>query len=256
METNVIKPIKRGLDTNILIYLSQYNDPRFDPQNIVHDLIEKKALFPSLFALTPKRNLPPILRNTYLGEIDSNEDGKEFYTNLLDIARLDNLIKEGIVQAYVSPTVQFEVVNENVIDYMDTYCRRLQVNKEDSAEFFGKRWELANLYAEKGAIPKKRDAVTLKERIIPDACLTAEYSLFGIEFLTANEVDLIHRNPMDEDYAISDAVQQVNREYGLRFVGNNNKPYSRVKKYRHGTNLFIDFDKSNIDKDNHYIPYE
>ena len=265
MEIN--KPIKRGLDTNILIYLSIYNDPRFDPQNLVHDLIEKKALFPSLFALTPKKSLPPILKNAYLGQIETNEDGRDFYSNLLDIARLDKLIKEGVVEAYVSPTVQFEVVNENTIEYMDNYCKRLQVNKEDSAEFFGKRWELANLYAEKGAIAKKRDAVTLKERIIPDACLTAEYSLFGLEFLTANQVDLIHRNPSEEDYAIADAIQQINKAYGLTFVSNNGKPYSpkpnsvyqftsRVKKYMHGINLFIDFNKSNIDKDNHYIPYE
>lgn len=266
------KKFRIAVDSNIIIYLAKFNNPAYDPDNIVHDLISKNALNPSLFEKTPRRSLPLLLKDKYLGEIKEKEFGVggwlSIYENLCNIAQLFNYIKRGIIEICATPTVYYEVDNHSNHEFLAKYVTKLDVSKEDSAEFYGKRWLLATKYSEAGVIKKKRDAVTLKDRIIADACIVAEASLFGLNLISANEIDVIHRIPENRDFEISTGIRDINNEQGLIFTddrGNKRSPstfavesiITRLKQLNKGNRMTytLDYEDANIDIHNMFISH-
>lgn len=256
--------IRIGVDSNIIIYLAKYVNPIFDPSGNIHKLLENEALFPEAYDGMRIENLPPLLQDTFLGKVHKLPNGLKIYGNLRDIKTIYNMVVEGKLELCVSPTVYFEIEQDySCREFVANYTTRLKVNDEDTVEFFGKRWELAEKYSK--YIPKDRDAVTLKERVSADACEMAEYSLFGLNVITANEKHLIHKFFKKKDFIISEGIKEVNKEQGLMFFTRDKKLYApcaltleqliaKIKKsQKMSTTPRVDFVNVNIDEDNAYI---
>ena len=269
MATKKTKPqVHIGFDSNEIIYMSQLEDPDLDPDNIIYDLLTKKALKPSMFLRTRKKDLPPLLQNNFLGEIVTLPNGDEIYGNLLDVWNMLSLVKRGYVKGYFCPTVKYEIaLDAQAMRFANKYLQEITVDTEDRTEFDGKRWYLAQKYAEVGAIDLKRDAVTRSERITPDHCLAAEYALCGLNFVTANTKHLVHIDVKAEDCLRSQRICNVNFNFGLRFVTKDGKVRSprsfstenfsanikrMIKKEDYS---YLDFKDANLDENDTYIAH-
>ncbi|MBQ7880709.1 MAG: hypothetical protein IJ358_02590 [Clostridia bacterium] len=253
--------IKIGLDANTVIYLSKLNDPKFDPTGIVKDLLDKRALDTRVFASTRRKDLPPILKDNYLGETIELPSGIEIYGNLKNIHQLLTAIKSGEIEAYVSPTVKYECEGgvKQVEKFIEDYLHEIVVDDKDAPIFYTKRMELATKYGEANAIDNERDGVSLQERVTADACITAEYALCGLNFVTANLKHLVHVNVDDEDYKRNGKIKQVNYNYGLIYTtrdGYKRSPeaysismfVSKLRKWNKDHTTFLcDFVDVNID---------
>ena len=258
--------VRVGVDSNIIIYLAKYMCPDYDPDNVVHDLIEKKMLNTRIYKNVPTEGLPLLLQDGFLGATEKLKTGAEIYGNILDIAQLADWVKNGDIELCVCPTVRYELGERRLVaDFIEKYATVLKVSNDDLTKFNGMRWALACKYAEAGAIDKEKDAVDMKLRITPDACLTAEYAQFGINFVTANAKHLVHLNVEEEDYIRSERIEQVNKDFGLSFTSTNGMIAAsrsmtvagftvRLKKHFQGENKrVVDFVDSNIDEDDFYI---
>ncbi len=258
-------PIRMGVDANLLIYLARFDDPRFDPKGTIHKLLDMNALRPEAYEEVPEYNLPPLLRNKFFNKVKVLPSGVQLYQRLINVNDQIKAIKEGKLQLYISPTVNYELRQDKLTqDFIDKYIIRLQVNNEDAPEFYGKRWELGNRYP----MPKEDDARYLKQTTSVDAYIMAEYSLFGLSVITANEKHFLHEDVKLEDYNICNGIMECNKEYGLIFKNNIGKleeprPYS-VERFggllknaleKSRIDARADFINSNIDENNSFISF-
>jgi len=256
--------IRIGVDSNIIVYLSKFTNPIFDPNGNIHKLLERQALCPEAYENIPVINLPPLLQDGFLGSVTEFSNGTKLYANLMDIKYIYDSILSGKLEICVSPTVYFEIEEDFCSrQFVETYATRLQISDKDSEEFFNKRLELAEKYSK--YIPKERSAILLKSICSADACIMAEYSLFGLNMITVNAKHLIHKYPTNKDFIIANGLKDINRKYGLIFKtkdSRNNSPTThslgnfvgrmkRAEKEHSITGLY--FENLNIDENNMYI---
>ena len=266
MENNNTKSqkLRIGLDSNMVIYLAQLDSQIYDPKDVIKNLLEKHALDTNIYKNTPFRNLPPILQDKYLGDITTLPSGVEIYGHLQDVYILLKMIKNGEIEAYITPTVKYEVETRRYVsDFIDEYINEVIV-EDDNTEFWQKRKELAYKYAGRGAIDMERNAVERKDDITADACIAAEFALCGLNYITANEKHMVHINVQEQDYKRRDRIQDINWDYGLRYLGRREKLYApyplsvpdfmgKLKKFIKGFVPILDFLDAKIDEDNNYL---
>ena len=261
----IVSPIKLGLDANIVIYLARIDGSSNELDKKVLSALENGTLNVEDYQTTNFRDLPPLLRQEYVGELTVGQDGKDHYGYLEELYELLGYIKAGVIQPIIGPTVSYELKGHfNTDEFIDKYVTEVVVDKGDT-EFWRRRKELANKYAEANAIDMEPNAVDLKEEITADACLTAEYSLFGVNFVTANLRHLVHKHT--GDFKRRDRICAVNQEYGLCYTISHvdKSKYSptsfpvanyltRLRIYKkRGANPVLYFNDINLDQNNNYM---
>lgn len=266
MENSKVKnPVRIGLDANIIIYLSRVNRALNEADKKVVEALENGNLNAEDYQTTNFRDLPPMLRCEYIGELTTGVDGKDHYGYLEELYELLKCIKMGIVQPIIGPTVKFELRGNPYADaFADQYVTEVKIAEDDMAEFLQDRRNLAYRYANAYAIDLGPNSVELRDDITADACLTAEFSLFGVNFITANLRHLIHKNI--RDFKRRDRIGEVNQEYGLNYSISHldQTKYSpipltvaqflmRLRNYlNRGVNAVMYFKDCNLDENNRY----
>ena len=258
-------PIKLGLDANIIIYLSRIDKNANDLDRKVVEALENGALHAEDYQTTNFRDLPPLLRQEYVGELTTGNDGKDHYGYLEELYELLGYIKAGVIQPIMGPTVSYELKGQaNTSEFINKYVTEIVVDKDDT-EFWRRRKELATRYAKAGAIDLEPNAVNLTEDITADACLTAEFSLFGVNFVTANLRHLVHK--YSGDFKRRDRIMAVNHAYGLNYtISHADKTkyaptsfpvanyLTRLRIYKkRGANPVLYFNDINLDQNNNYM---
>ena len=216
--------IKIAVDSNIIISLSKFINPKFDPDNVVHELLKQDhQVMANTYKGTPKKFLPPLLRDNYLGTLELGDDGSYSYQRLIDIYRLYSALKHGSIELCVTPLVFLETNKPSNKDFLDNYCTILTVSDVDAPEFYTLRNELATKYTESGAMEEILDGRRMKMQPSNDAYIMAEASLFGLDLITANERDFIHEDVFLKDYKRQNAILEINKEEDISFISNHNK---------------------------------
>ncbi|MBQ7797696.1 MAG: hypothetical protein IJ371_01075 [Clostridia bacterium] len=135
-----MEKIKIAVDSCVVIMLSRIVNQRLsEADKAVLECLKNKTLKPELYKNIPYKFLPPILKDKFLGHIETNEDGKEFYNNLLDVYHLWQMIQKGRCELYITPTIFGELDFEwfeNQLDFVNKYVNVIQVTDEDSTKFY------------------------------------------------------------------------------------------------------------------------
>lgn len=266
VKNRICNPIKVGLDANVVIYLARLDKSSNVLDKRVMSALEEGALNAEEYMATNFRDLPPILREEYLGELTTDLNGKDHYGYLEEMFELLQEIKAGVVQPMIGPTVSYELRGRVYVeDFVNKYVTEIVVSEKDT-EFWIKRKELAQKYAEAGAIDLEPNAVDLRDDITADACLAAEFSLFGLNFITVNLKHLVHKIVKRKDYRRRDKIMEVNQNYGLNYsISLDSTQYSpgsftvqnylqRLKIYKkRGANPVLYFNDINLDRNNNYV---
>ncbi len=221
-----MEKIKIAVDSCIIIRLSRIiNDNLTESDKAVMDCLKSKTLTPDLYKNIPYKFLPPILKDKFLGHIETNEEGRTFYNNLLDIYHLWEMIEKGRCELYITPTVFGELDFEwfeQQLNFINKYVNVVQVSDENATKFYRDRDNLAWEYIRNGAMIEEYNA-TVRTRVPQnDAYIMAEASLCGLMLVTINNKDFINYNNFEEDYQRVDIIKQVNKDFGLTFYSNIN----------------------------------
>ena len=213
--------IKIAADSNIIIALSKFMDPKFDPDNELHDLMALKTSLPSaIYPDLDKKDLPPILKDRWMGQLAAQADGTLYYQNLLDIYNLAKAIQRGQIELCVTPLVYLETYRHHIADFIKQYCPVLTVKDSDAEEFYALRNQLAEKYVESGAMEATLNGKTMTMQPSNDAYIMAEAALFGLDLITANEKDFIHKIVADADYKRQNGITQVNYDENIVYKSN------------------------------------
>lgn len=260
--------IKIAADSNIIIDLSKFMDPKFDPNNTVHELIKSGSdKLTATFKNIPKKFLPPLLQDNYLGELILSNDGNWHYQRLMNISKLAYSLERKSIELCITPLVVLETYKTKTASFIDTYCTKLKVSEKFAPEFYNLRGELAAEYTSGGGMEQVLDGRRLKMQPSNDAYIMAEASLFGLNLITANERHFIHDDIYKQDYNKANKINNINKENGLVYISNHEgRPFipgpmtlsstvSRIKKYIKDENFagMIYATNSNIDENNEYF---
>lgn len=259
--------IKIAADSNIIISLSKFMDPRFDPDGEVYLLLKTHSYLPSaVFRDFDKKDLPPILKDGWLGQLTLQQDGLLYYQNLYDIYKLAMAVKHKSIELCITPLAYLETNRKRTADFIKEYCTVLTVKDSDAPEFYTLRNELATKYTQSGAMEEILDGRRMKMQPSNDAYIMAEASLFGLDLITANEKDFIHEVVADADYKRQNGIYKVNLEEDIVFSSNiddtNFIPssknlanfLSKLRRYMKGreSHGMIYTDNPNIDENNQF----
>lgn len=212
--------IQIAVDSDIVINLINFIDPKNDPDGIIHDLLEKRALQPAYFADYKKNDLPPLLRDRWFSKIVKSGD-IEIYENLLDIYRLFKYVKEGIIELCITPTIFHELDYPHNEDFIKKYITVLKVRKEDAQAFYEKRNRIVDEYIENGIFVTEYNSYLHRELPPNDACASVEAALFGLYFYTANVKHFIQNKYANQkEYEISDKIKETHLRNSVIFKNN------------------------------------
>lgn len=213
--------IKIAVDSNIIIALSKYMDPKFDPDNEIHNAVKKgSAHLTMLYKDKPFKELPPLLQDNYLGKLERGIDNNYYFARLTNISKLAYSLKKGTIEICATPLVFLETNKSATLAFYNKYCTILTVADNDAIEFFRKRDILAEAYTKGRAMDQILNGKTMETQPSNDAYIMAEASMFGLDLVTANEKHFVHVNVHNKDYKLSNRIQTINEEFGLCFKSN------------------------------------
>jgi hypothetical protein len=216
--------IKIAVDSCVVIMLSHLASKNMsDSDNAVLECLRKGTLSPDLYKNTPNKNLPPLLKDKYLGSIETGNDGKAYYSNLMNAYRLWSMIEKGTCEAYITPAVEGELSFdwfEEQIEFIKKYINIIEVADNDADKFYQKRDRLAWDYVNSGAMNESYNAAVRASTPQNDAYIMAEASLCGLVLVTVNNKDFINYNNYAEDYKRVNLICEVNKKQGLYFNSN------------------------------------
>lgn len=219
-----MEKIKIAIDSCMVIMLSKLASENFNNKDrAVIDCLRTRTLSPDLYEGVSSKSLPPLLRDTYFGKIETAKDGKRYYSNLQDMYILLDMIKKGKCEVYITPTVAGELDYEwakQQQEFINRYVKVIKIKDEDVQMFYTKRGLLAREYVKADAMSELYCAALRKKIPENDAYIMAEASLCGLIFVTINEADFINTTKKKDDYKRVITIEQVNENAGLLFDSN------------------------------------
>ena len=214
--------IKVALDSCTVINLSKLDNPRNDPDNVVHDLLKTKKLMPSKFKRTAYSKLPPLLQDSYLGKIEKI-DGKEYYKTLIDLEHLLEAVKRGEIELCITKTVFNELnldKHASTKKFVENYVNILRVPDELKQTFAIRRTKLAREYVARDAMDDEYSASEEKRVPTNDAYIMAEATIFGLTLITFNGKDFIFIKNNPKSWERLKVITEINKEKKYFFESN------------------------------------
>ena len=216
-----------ALDANTFGYLALIGNYRSDPTGEIFEALKKGTLDAEKYIGKPEENLPPILRNSYFGHYKKEklEDGTEVrkYERLEKTFKLYRLIKYRIVRAYITPLVYQQIESEFLRSPFARYCEVIKIPDDEYEEFSKERYELAEAYMKKKAVPMDTNDILDRDKPTMSALVMAEPSMLGLMFVTGKLNSYINDNTNMPNglHARQNLIQQVNKSKKYLYLDNN-----------------------------------
>ncbi len=202
--------IKVALDSSMVINLFTLIHPKNDIDGKVMKALKNKTLNTEDWRTVPLEDRPNLLRDKFLGY---REGG--VYPNLMDVYNILKWIINGKIEACITPTtlIELEDLNDIESEFLEKHITILPVNAEQEEYIYGQIDKLAKEYVAAGAVKDEYVPEFRKRTPTRDAYIMAEASFCGLSLITSDGKDLIHSSSVAKDYARTEIIKKVNREY-------------------------------------------